>query len=207
MIYPTKKTHFFFRICRFLTTITNDLWRQKIFKFRWFLVEIPNDFPRKFFGFSFGFHRFLAEITIDFCKKQNTLFSEFLDFFQESPMIPGGKKNRFFFLFLCHINHWWFLQKIEKFWKILKKSVFYSCRNHWWFVQEIDEIRTKIQKYAWRNHWGFLPGNSEIRKSMIQEKLPGEINGVSSQVSSQHFPYDFDTRTNQWRFFNQIQPI
>ena len=65
----------------------------------------------------------------------------------------------------------------------------------------------KSKKYSWRNHWGFLPGNSEIRKSMIQEKLPGEINGVSSQVSSQHFPYDFDTRTNQWRFFNQIQPI
>ncbi len=56
----------------------------------------------------------------------------------------------------------------------------------------------KSKKYSWRNHWGFLPGNSEIRKSMIQEKLPGEINGVSSQVSSQHFPYDFDTRTNQW---------
>ena len=81
------------------------------------------------------------------------------DFFKKS---WNSFKKKDFFFFFCPINHWWFLQKIEKFWKILKKSVFYSCRNHWWFVQEIDEIRTKIQKYAWRNHWGFLPETSEI---------------------------------------------
>ncbi len=115
-----------------------------------------------------------------------------------------NQRNLKIFCFFASRNHWWFLEKIEKFWKncvfFLQKSLVISARNRW------NPNKNK-NKYSWRNHWGLLPGNSEIWKSMIQEKLPGEINGVSLQVSSQHFPYDFDTRTNQWRFFNQIQPI
>ena len=107
-LISARKKHTFFRISRFFPKITNDFWRQKkIFKFRWFLVEIPNDLSRNIFWFSFGFHRFRAEITNDFCNKKTQLFSEFLDFWQKSPMIYVGKKN-FFWIFSELID---FLQK------------------------------------------------------------------------------------------------
>ncbi len=113
-----EKRHTFFQ--NFSIFSKNHQWfleakKQKIFKFRWFLSEIPNDLSRNIFPFSFRFHRFRAEITNDFCNQKTHIFSEFLDFGPKSPMIYVGKKNVF-----CE-----FFQN---------SSI--SCKNHHWFPQE-----------------------------------------------------------------------
>ena len=77
------------------------------------------------------------------------------------------KKKVFLFFFVAHKSMVIFAKNREILKNSEKKCVLFLQKSNWWFVQEIDEIRTKIQKYAWRNHWGFLPKNSEIWKFCV----------------------------------------